>query len=182
MDDRRCADGRDHREPGRGHPAPALADWLDEHGDKHDQARAEFIRLQIEETTAPPGKRREELEKKMTRTGEEAPQEVARPAGDCSGASTSTQTLTNSLCAGCCRLSSSRSVPSNRKLWQRLLPGLCRDGGGRGTLLLGPTSAPRRWRPRPRFAGSRRSNIPRRMTRRLAAFAGARRTSPTSAG
>jgi uncharacterized protein (TIGR02996 family) len=29
-------------------PRLALADWLQEHGDKHDQARAEFIRLQIE--------------------------------------------------------------------------------------------------------------------------------------
>jgi uncharacterized protein (TIGR02996 family) len=29
-------------------PRLAFADWLQEHGDKHDQARAEFIRLQIE--------------------------------------------------------------------------------------------------------------------------------------
>jgi uncharacterized protein (TIGR02996 family) len=34
-------------------PRLALADWLQEHGDEHDQARAEFIRLQIEEDNLP---------------------------------------------------------------------------------------------------------------------------------
>jgi uncharacterized protein (TIGR02996 family) len=45
-------------------PRLALADWLQEHGDRHDQARAEFIRLQIEAVNAPPGRRRGELAKK----------------------------------------------------------------------------------------------------------------------
>ena len=29
-----------------------FADWLQEHGDEHDRARAEFIRLQIQEARA----------------------------------------------------------------------------------------------------------------------------------
>jgi uncharacterized protein (TIGR02996 family) len=33
-------------------PRLALADWLQEHGDKHDQARAEYIRLQIQTAAA----------------------------------------------------------------------------------------------------------------------------------
>jgi uncharacterized protein (TIGR02996 family) len=36
-------------------PRLALADWLQEHGDKHDRARAEFIRLQVEAARLPRG-------------------------------------------------------------------------------------------------------------------------------
>jgi uncharacterized protein (TIGR02996 family) len=36
-------------------PRLALADWLQEHGDEHDRARAEFIRLQIQAARLPEG-------------------------------------------------------------------------------------------------------------------------------
>src|SRR5262245_43122276 len=36
-------------------PRLVLADWLEEHGDDSDQARAEFIRLQVEHTAGGPG-------------------------------------------------------------------------------------------------------------------------------
>jgi uncharacterized protein (TIGR02996 family) len=36
-------------------PRLVFADWLDEHGDKHDQARAELIRLQVEAARLPEG-------------------------------------------------------------------------------------------------------------------------------
>jgi uncharacterized protein (TIGR02996 family) len=48
MDDRRLLMAACIANPDEDTPRLALADWLEEHGDKHDQARAEFIRLQIE--------------------------------------------------------------------------------------------------------------------------------------
>src|SRR6266545_3181868 len=51
--------------PGEDTPRLALADWLQEHGDKHDQARAEFIRLQIETSRLPEDdRRRKKLEQR----------------------------------------------------------------------------------------------------------------------
>lgn len=47
MDDRRALMAAILANPEEDTPRLALADWLQEHGDKHDQARAEFIRLQI---------------------------------------------------------------------------------------------------------------------------------------
>jgi uncharacterized protein (TIGR02996 family) len=49
MDDRRALMAAIIANPDEDTPRLALADWLQEHGDKHDQARAEFIRLQIAE-------------------------------------------------------------------------------------------------------------------------------------
>jgi uncharacterized protein (TIGR02996 family) len=43
-------------------PRLALADWLQEHGDENDIARAEFIRLQIEAAKLPKGAKRKALE------------------------------------------------------------------------------------------------------------------------
>jgi uncharacterized protein (TIGR02996 family) len=43
-------------------PRLALADWLQEHGDKHDQARAEFIRLQIRAAALTDAKARRAVE------------------------------------------------------------------------------------------------------------------------
>src|SRR5688572_9572629 len=40
-------------DPDEDTPRLALADWLEEHGDKHDRARAEFIRLQVEAARLP---------------------------------------------------------------------------------------------------------------------------------
>jgi uncharacterized protein (TIGR02996 family) len=47
MDDRRALLAAILANPEEDTPRLALADWLQEHGDRHDQARAEFIRLQI---------------------------------------------------------------------------------------------------------------------------------------
>lgn len=53
-------------------PRLALADWLQEHGDDHDRARAEHIRLQIECDRFPYGdKRRTKFEKKFIPIQEE---------------------------------------------------------------------------------------------------------------
>lgn len=41
--------------PGEDTPRLALADWLDDYGDEHNQARAKFIRLQIETARLPDG-------------------------------------------------------------------------------------------------------------------------------
>jgi uncharacterized protein (TIGR02996 family) len=46
MDDRRALMAAIVANPDEDTPRLALADWLQEHGDTHDQARAEFIRLQ----------------------------------------------------------------------------------------------------------------------------------------
>ncbi|VTU02029.1 Uncharacterized protein OS=Sorangium cellulosum (strain So ce56) GN=sce1195 PE=4 SV=1 [Gemmataceae bacterium] len=48
MDDRRALMAAILADPGEDTPRLALADWLDEHGDARDRARAEFIRLQCE--------------------------------------------------------------------------------------------------------------------------------------
>lgn len=48
MDDRRALMAAVIANPDEDTPRLALADWLQEHGDKHDRARAEFIRLQVE--------------------------------------------------------------------------------------------------------------------------------------
>jgi uncharacterized protein (TIGR02996 family) len=48
MDDRQALMAAIIANPDEDTPRLALADWLDEHGDKHDRARAEFIRLQCE--------------------------------------------------------------------------------------------------------------------------------------
>jgi uncharacterized protein (TIGR02996 family) len=47
VDDRRALMAAIIGNPDEDTPRLALADWLQEHGDAHDQARAEFIRLQI---------------------------------------------------------------------------------------------------------------------------------------
>jgi uncharacterized protein (TIGR02996 family) len=57
MDERRALMAAIIANPGEDTPRLALADWLQEHGDRHDQARAEFIRLQIEATQLPFGSR-----------------------------------------------------------------------------------------------------------------------------
>ncbi len=62
MDDRRALMAAIIAEPDEDTPRLALADWLQEHGDKHDQARAEFIRLQVQAATLPAGKPRDKLE------------------------------------------------------------------------------------------------------------------------
>lgn len=48
MSDRRALMAAILANPDEDTPRLALADWLDEHGDKHDRARAEFIRAQVE--------------------------------------------------------------------------------------------------------------------------------------
>ena len=54
MDDRRALMAAIIANPDEDTPRLVFADWLDEHGDEHDQARAEFIRLQIEQHRLPP--------------------------------------------------------------------------------------------------------------------------------
>lgn len=53
MDDRSALMAAIMANPGEDTPRLALADWLQEHGDKHDQARAEFIRFQVRAARAP---------------------------------------------------------------------------------------------------------------------------------
>jgi len=48
MDDRQALMAAIIANPDEDTPRLVFADWLQEHGDKHDQARAEFIRLQCE--------------------------------------------------------------------------------------------------------------------------------------
>src|SRR4051812_46347642 len=68
MDDRRALMAAILANPDEDTPRLALADWLDEHGDKHDRARAEFIRLQIEAAALPAGdKRRAKLDAAATK-------------------------------------------------------------------------------------------------------------------
>lgn len=55
MDDRKALMAAIIANPDEDTPRLALADWLQEHGDTHDQARAEFIRLQIEAAQLPEG-------------------------------------------------------------------------------------------------------------------------------
>jgi uncharacterized protein (TIGR02996 family) len=55
MDDRRALMAAILADPAEDTPRLALADWLDEHGDAHDRARAEFIRLQCELDRLPEG-------------------------------------------------------------------------------------------------------------------------------
>jgi uncharacterized protein (TIGR02996 family) len=61
VDDRRALMAAILAHPDEDTPRLALADWLQEHGDKHDQARAEFIRLQIRLANTPTGKARKPL-------------------------------------------------------------------------------------------------------------------------
>jgi uncharacterized protein (TIGR02996 family) len=61
MDDRRALMAAIIANPEEDTPRLVLADWLQEHGNKHDQARAEFIRLQIQLANTKPGKARDEL-------------------------------------------------------------------------------------------------------------------------
>jgi uncharacterized protein (TIGR02996 family) len=74
MDDRRSLMAAILADPAEDTPRLALADWLDEHGDAHDRALAEFIRLQCEVARLPEGakktpahKRAEALHKKHFR-------------------------------------------------------------------------------------------------------------------
>jgi uncharacterized protein (TIGR02996 family) len=60
VDDRRALMAAILAHPDEDTPRLALADWLQEHGDKHDQARAEFIRLQCQMEKAS-GEAREKL-------------------------------------------------------------------------------------------------------------------------
>src|SRR5262245_37493064 len=53
MDDRRALMAACIANPEEDTPRLALADWLQEHGDEHDCARAEFIRLQIRAESLP---------------------------------------------------------------------------------------------------------------------------------
>ena len=55
MDDRRALMAAIIANPDEDTPRLALADWLQEHGDEHDRARAEFIRLQIRAESLPVG-------------------------------------------------------------------------------------------------------------------------------
>jgi uncharacterized protein (TIGR02996 family) len=54
MDDRRALMAAIIANPDEDTPRLALADWLDEHGDEHDRARAAFIRAQIAAAKRPP--------------------------------------------------------------------------------------------------------------------------------
>jgi uncharacterized protein (TIGR02996 family) len=64
MDERRALMAAIIANPDEDTPRLAFADWLQEHGDKHDRARAEFIRLQIEAFPLPKGdESRAKLEK-----------------------------------------------------------------------------------------------------------------------
>lgn len=62
MDDRRALMATCIANPDEDTPRLVLADWLQEHGDKYDQARAEFIRLQIQAENLPEG---DTIRKKM---------------------------------------------------------------------------------------------------------------------
>jgi uncharacterized protein (TIGR02996 family) len=53
MDDRRALMAAIIANPDEDTPRLALADWLDEHGDARDRARADFIRLQVAEARLP---------------------------------------------------------------------------------------------------------------------------------
>ncbi|MCI0702082.1 MAG: TIGR02996 domain-containing protein, partial [Planctomycetia bacterium] len=55
MDDRQALMAAIIANPQEDTPRLVFADWLQEHGDKHDQARAEFIRLQIKLAQLPEG-------------------------------------------------------------------------------------------------------------------------------
>lgn len=55
MDERRALMAAIIANPDEDTPRLALADWLDEHGDEHDRARAEFIRLQVQAEKLPNG-------------------------------------------------------------------------------------------------------------------------------
>ena len=61
MDDRRALLAAIIANPDEDTPRLLLADWLQEHGDKHEQARAEFIRLQVQHRYTPDGRKREAL-------------------------------------------------------------------------------------------------------------------------
>jgi uncharacterized protein (TIGR02996 family) len=61
MDDRRALMAAIIANPDEDTPRLALADWLDEHGDVHDRARAEFIRAQIRAAQLPAGPERKKL-------------------------------------------------------------------------------------------------------------------------
>jgi uncharacterized protein (TIGR02996 family) len=68
MDERRALMAAIIADPDEDTPRLAFADWLQENGDEHDQARAEFIRLQIEEARLPEGDpSRTELEKRAAK-------------------------------------------------------------------------------------------------------------------
>lgn len=62
MDERRALMAAIIANPDEDTPRLMFADWLQEHGNKADQARAEFIRLQIQLARTKPGKAREKLE------------------------------------------------------------------------------------------------------------------------
>ena len=61
MDDRTALMAAIVSNPAEDTPRLALADWLQEHGDEHDRARAEHIRLQIEYDPLPVGSARNKL-------------------------------------------------------------------------------------------------------------------------
>lgn len=62
MDDRRALMAAIIANPEEDTPRLVLADWLQEHGKKHDQARAEFIRLQVQAEKLPKGAERKKLD------------------------------------------------------------------------------------------------------------------------
>lgn len=53
MDERRALMAATIADPDEDTPRLALADWLQENGDEHDRARAEFIRFQVREARLP---------------------------------------------------------------------------------------------------------------------------------
>jgi uncharacterized protein (TIGR02996 family) len=55
MDERRALLAAITADPDEDTPRLAFADWLQENGDKHDRARAQFIRLQVEAARLPRG-------------------------------------------------------------------------------------------------------------------------------
>ena len=65
MDDRRALMAAIIANPDEDTPRLLLADWLQEHGDKHEQARAEFIRLQIESGSSESGRLLEPRERAL---------------------------------------------------------------------------------------------------------------------
>jgi uncharacterized protein (TIGR02996 family) len=77
MDDRAALMAGIVANPDEDTPRLALADWLQEHGDEHDRARAEFIRLQIQAHNLP---RREAAGRKQLERSAEKLQRQHSPA------------------------------------------------------------------------------------------------------
>ena len=138
MDDRRALMAAILANPDEDTPRLVLADWLDEHGDKHDQARAEFIRLQIEERPPRRGSQRDELVQKTTELVKKHRKKWLAPLGPLAGVYLDADVYQSR--AGCCRLSSFEVGPFQSKLWQRP----CRTHSRQWALRSSPSGVRRR--------------------------------------